>query len=49
MIYSRAFDALPDAVRTRVYRRLRDKLAARNRLDIIAIVRGTKTGLPDFW
>jgi hypothetical protein len=49
MIYSRAFDALPDAVRTRVYRRLRDELAARNRLDIVAIVRGTKSGLPDFW
>ncbi len=49
MIYSRAFDALPDAVRTRVYRRLRDELAARNRLDVIAIVRETKKGLPDFW
>jgi hypothetical protein len=49
MIYSRAFDALPDEVRTRVYRRLRDELAARNRLDVIEIVRGTKTGLPDFW
>ncbi len=49
MIYSRAFDALPQPVRTRVYRRLRDELAARNRLDIIAIVRDTKKGLPDFW
>jgi hypothetical protein len=49
MIYSRAFDALPDQVSTRVYRRLRDELAARNRLDIIAIVRDTKKGLPDFW
>jgi hypothetical protein len=49
MIYSRAFDALPDPVRTRVYRRLRDELAARNRLDVIAIVRATKPGLPDFW
>jgi hypothetical protein len=48
MIYSRAFDALPDKVRTRVYRRLRDELAARN-IDIIAIVRETKKGLPDFW
>jgi hypothetical protein len=47
MIYSRAFDALPDQVRTRIYRRLRDELA--NRLDIIAIVRETKKGLPDFW
>lgn len=49
MIYSRAFDALPDDVRTRVYRRLRDELAARKRLDIIEIVRETKPGLPDFW
>lgn len=49
MIYSRAFDALPDPARTRVYRRLRDELAARKRLDIIAIVRETKKGLPDFW
>ena len=47
MIYTRAFDALPDAVRSRVYRRLRDALA--NRPDILAIVRETKTGLPDFW
>lgn len=47
MIYSRAFDALPDAVRMRVYRRLRDQLA--NRPEILAIVRETKTGLPDFW
>jgi len=49
MIYSRAFDALPEPVRTRVYRRLREELGARNRTDIIAIVRGTKKGLPDFW
>jgi hypothetical protein len=49
MIYSRAFDALPDAVRTRVFRRLRDELATHNRIDIIEIVRGTKIGLPDFW
>jgi hypothetical protein len=49
MIYSRAFDALPEQVRTRVYRRLREELAARKRLDIIAIVRETKKGLPDFW
>ncbi|HTB11007.1 MAG TPA: hypothetical protein VK752_05535 [Bryobacteraceae bacterium] len=49
MIYSREFDALPEPVRTRVYRRLRDELAARKRLDIIAILRETKKGLPDFW
>ena len=49
MIYSRAFDALPEPVRIRVYRRLRDELAARNRQDIVTIVRETKKGLPDFW
>lgn len=49
MIYSRAFDTLPDAVRTRVYRRLREELAARHSQDAIDIVRETKTGLPDFW
>jgi ankyrin repeat protein len=49
MIYSRAFDALPDPVRLRVYRRLRDELAARHRDDAIEILRETKPGLPDFW
>ena len=49
MIYSVAFDALPEAVRTRVWRRLRDELAAHKRLDIVEIVRETKPGLPDFW
>jgi hypothetical protein len=49
MIYSRAFDALPDSVRTRVYRRLRDKLAGRHRDDAIEILRETKPGLPAFW
>jgi hypothetical protein len=47
MIYSRAFDALPAEVRTRIYRCLRDKLAGRS--DILAIVRETKKDLPDFW
>jgi ankyrin repeat protein len=49
MIYSRAFDALPDPVRLRVYRRLRDELAARHRGDALEILRETKAGLPDFW
>jgi DNA-binding transcriptional ArsR family regulator len=49
MIYSRAFDALPDPVRLRVYRRLRDELAARHRQDAIEILRQTKAGLPAFW
>jgi hypothetical protein len=49
MIYSRAFDALPEPVRTRVYRRLYDNLAAHHRQDVIDIVAGTKSDLPDFW
>jgi hypothetical protein len=49
MIYSRAFDALPDSVRTRVYRRLREELAAKDRQDVLKIVRETKRNLPDFW
>jgi hypothetical protein len=49
MIYSRAFDALPDPVRTRVYRRLHDELAAHKREDVIDILRETKPALPDFW
>jgi hypothetical protein len=49
MIYSRQFDALPDAVRIRVYRRIHEELEARKRSDIMAIVRETKAGLPDFW
>ncbi len=49
MIYSHAFDALPEQVRTRVYQRLHEELAARHRQDVIEIVRETKTGLPDFW
>jgi hypothetical protein len=49
MIYSRAFDALPDSVRLRAYRRLRDELTAQNRFDVIEIVRQTKKDLPDFW
>ncbi len=49
MIYSRAFDALPDAIRTRIYHRLKEELTAHNRPDIISIVRETKKGLPDFW
>lgn len=49
MIYSRAFDALPGDVRVKIYRKLHDELIARHREDVIAIVRDTKAGLPDFW
>jgi hypothetical protein len=61
LIYSEAFDALPEAARARLYRRLwevltgRDttakfgKLAAPDRKAILEILRDTKKGLPDYW
>jgi hypothetical protein len=61
MIYSAAFDALPDIIRERVYRRLyevlngrdQDKKFARlsdeDRRSILQILRDTKPGLPDYW
>jgi hypothetical protein len=61
VIYSPAFDALPDPIRERVYRKLYDALTGQDRnlkLDrisvadrraIIDIVADTKKGLPAFW
>jgi hypothetical protein len=61
MIYTPAFDALPDYVRDRVYRRLyevlsgKDQSATYGRLSgddrrvVLEIVRATKKGLPDYW
>jgi hypothetical protein len=61
MIYSAAFDALPDAVRERVYRRLYNILAGQDRnvklaglsledrRDILEILGDTKTNLPKWW
>ena len=61
MIYSEAFDALPEDVRERVYRRLyevltgRDqspkfkRLSAEDRLAVLEILRDTKSSLPDYW
>ena len=61
MIYSEAFDALPGAARDRIYRRLYDvlsgketqgefgRLSARDRRDVLEIVRDTKAGLPAYW
>ena len=61
MIYSAAFDALPEAVRDRIYRRLFDVLTgidlsekydflrADTRKAILTIVRETKPGLPEYW
>ena len=61
MVYSRAFDALPEEVRARIYRRLYDvlsgqeksakfgRLSARDRRAILEILRDTKSGLPEYW
>jgi hypothetical protein len=61
MIYSPAFDAMPDYVRERVYRRLFEvltgkdqspafaRLTGEDRGNILAIVRETKKGLPVYW
>lgn len=61
MIYSPAFDNLPDPVRARLNQALYDVLSGKNqdpafakttagdRKAILEIVRDTKTGLPDYW
>jgi uncharacterized protein with ATP-grasp and redox domains len=61
MIYSEAFDALPPAVRERVYRRLYQvltgedqtpkfkRLSAEDRRAVLEILRDTKSNLPDYW
>ncbi|HEY1240909.1 MAG TPA: hypothetical protein VGF16_10145 [Bryobacteraceae bacterium] len=61
MIYSAAFDSLPEVARSRVYQRLYDilaekdhsktfeSLAAADRRAILEIVRDTKPGLPAYW
>jgi len=61
MIYSAAFDAMPDAVRERVYQRLYDVLSSKDqsekyarlttedRKSILEIVRDTKPNLPAYW
>jgi hypothetical protein len=61
MVYSEAFDALPEDVRERVYRRLYDvltgrdqsqkfkRLSAEDRLAVLEILRDTKSNLPDYW
>jgi hypothetical protein len=61
MIYSDAFDAMPEGVRVRVYRGLYDVLTAKvqdpnltkltedDRRNILEIVRETKPGLPAYW
>jgi hypothetical protein len=61
LIYSEAFDQLPDVARERLYRRLwevltgRDtaakfaNLSAKDRKAIFEILQDTKKGLPDYW
>ena len=61
MIYSRAFDGLPDHVRVRLYERLHAVLTGTERSDafahlstddrraILEIVRETKPDLPEYW
>ena len=61
MIYSEAFDALPDMVRERVYQRIYNiltgkdqspkfaRLSGDDRRDILAILRDTKPNLPAYW
>ncbi len=61
LIYSEAFDGMPEAARERIYRRLFDVLTERekspryaslnadDRRAILEILRDTKTDLPDYW
>lgn len=49
MIYSRAFDALPDSVKGPLYRRLYASLQAAGRQDVIEILSDTKPSLPAYW
>jgi hypothetical protein len=61
MIYTEAFDGMPDWARDRVYQKLYDVLTNKNtsaqfarisaddRRNVLEIVRETKTGLPDYW
>jgi hypothetical protein len=61
LIYSEAFDQLPDQIRAHIYLRLWEILTGKNtkpeyerltpetRRAILAILRDTKPGLPDYW
>jgi hypothetical protein len=61
MVYSEAFDALPDQVKAHVYRRLYDVLSGRDQSDkfkrlspddrraVLEILRETKRGLPEYF
>jgi hypothetical protein len=61
MIYTKAFDSMPDSARDRIYRRLYDvltgkdaspkfaRLTADDRQNILQILRDTKANLPAYW
>jgi hypothetical protein len=61
MIYTKAFDAMPDWARSRVYQRLYDvltakdtsakfaRLSADDRQNVLEILRATKPNLPEYW
>lgn len=52
MIYSEAFDGMPEAAREAVYRRMWTVLSADSRPEakaVIEILRATKPGLPEYW
>ena len=58
MIYSEAFDGMPEAAKAAVYRRMwqvlsgdrsSGRLTAQDRNAVIGILRETKAGLPDYW
>jgi hypothetical protein len=61
MIYSEAFDGMPDSARARIYQRLYDVLSGKDanpvygrltmedKKAILEIVRDTKSGLPEYW
>jgi hypothetical protein len=61
MIYGEAFDAMPDAVKEKVYQRLYDVLSGKDqsktfarlstddRQNVLEILRDTKPNLPEYW
>jgi hypothetical protein len=61
MIYTKAFDSMPDWDKERIYRRLFNvltgkdtdpkfaKLSSDDRRDVLEILRATKPNLPDYW
>jgi hypothetical protein len=46
LIYSAQFDALPQPVKDKLYRQLREQLTQQNRLDVLEILKDTKKDFP---